>query len=317
MTQFANAVAALNHDSAFAAAYNKGIKKTEYWQPTLEDSIDLIAKLPAIAARIYYNVFGRGDGKQAIDSGKDWIANYSQMIGYGDNEGMTDYLRLYIALHGDHEGGNVSAHTSRKCLYSPRHEVSSCPISPVFCTRPRLGRQRSLRPLPLILGCSPWSCRPPARVGTFVVSWLCALRRVCRYMSKSRDRILLFIQVWRFELVVHIKAQVQGTSLQIFACATANRRADQSLTCIAFRFLLSRTVWPTRRCLGGLSLCRTRSVARRATSRSRSICGARSRAGVSCLGKRSHQPSSVSHLPPPEHIRARSHCSQAPPILHT
>lgn len=26
---------------------------------------------------------------------------------------MTEYLRLYIALHGDHEGGNVSAHTAR------------------------------------------------------------------------------------------------------------------------------------------------------------------------------------------------------------
>ncbi|EPQ28912.1 uncharacterized protein PFL1_03713 [Pseudozyma flocculosa PF-1] len=112
MTQFANAVASLNHDSKFAAAYSKGIKKTEYWQPTLDDSIDLIAKLPAIAARIYYNVFGRGDGNQAIDSGLDLIGNYSKMIGYGDNEGMTDYLRLYIAIHGDHEGGNVSAHTA-------------------------------------------------------------------------------------------------------------------------------------------------------------------------------------------------------------
>jgi len=115
MTQFASAVGALNHDSAFAAAYTKGIKKTEYWKPTLEDSIDLIAKLPAIAARIYYNVFGRGDGSQAIDQSKDLIGNYAEMIGYGGNEGLTDYLRLYIAIHGDHEGGNVSAHTAREC----------------------------------------------------------------------------------------------------------------------------------------------------------------------------------------------------------
>lgn len=112
MTQFSAAVAALNHDSKFAEGYKQGIKKTEYWKPTLEDSIDLIAKLPAIAARIYYNVFGRGDGAQKIDSKKDLIGNYSDMIGYGDNEGMTDYLRLYIAIHGDHEGGNVSAHTA-------------------------------------------------------------------------------------------------------------------------------------------------------------------------------------------------------------
>ncbi|UZJ56017.1 hypothetical protein CBS101457_005337 [Exobasidium rhododendri] len=112
MTQFSAAVASLNHDSKFAEGYKQGMKKAEYWKPTLEDSIDLIAKLPAVAARIYYNVFGRGDGAQKIDSKKDLIGNYSDMIGYGDNEGMTDYLRLYIAIHGDHEGGNVSAHTA-------------------------------------------------------------------------------------------------------------------------------------------------------------------------------------------------------------
>ena len=36
------------------------------------------------------------------------------MLGYGDNHNLTEYLRLYIALHGDHEGGNASAHTARK-----------------------------------------------------------------------------------------------------------------------------------------------------------------------------------------------------------
>lgn len=40
--------------------------------------------------------------------------NYSRMLGFGDNEHLTEYLRLYIALHGDHEGGNASAHTSRE-----------------------------------------------------------------------------------------------------------------------------------------------------------------------------------------------------------
>lgn len=37
------------------------------------------------------------------------------MLGYGNSKDMTEYLRLYIALHGDHEGGNASAHTSRQC----------------------------------------------------------------------------------------------------------------------------------------------------------------------------------------------------------
>ena len=36
------------------------------------------------------------------------------MLGFGASEDLTEYLRLYIALHGDHEGGNVSAHAARK-----------------------------------------------------------------------------------------------------------------------------------------------------------------------------------------------------------
>lgn len=112
MTQFSAATAALNHDSKFADAYSRGVKKTEYWHSTLEDSLDLIAKLPAVASRIYFNVFGKGDGQQTIDPSKDLIENYSHQIGFGDSEGLIDYLRLYIAIHGDHEGGNVSAHTA-------------------------------------------------------------------------------------------------------------------------------------------------------------------------------------------------------------
>lgn len=60
MTQLAIGVAALNSESAFAAAYERGIKKSEYWQPALEDSLNLIAKLPALAARIYRNVYHPG-----------------------------------------------------------------------------------------------------------------------------------------------------------------------------------------------------------------------------------------------------------------
>ena len=41
------------------------------------------------------------------------IGNYVNMLGFGDNYDLTEYLRLYIAIHGDHEGGNASAHTSR------------------------------------------------------------------------------------------------------------------------------------------------------------------------------------------------------------
>lgn len=46
--------------------------------------------------------------------------NYANMLGYGGNEGLTEYLRLYIAIHGDHEGGNASAHTARKSAFFPQ-----------------------------------------------------------------------------------------------------------------------------------------------------------------------------------------------------
>ncbi|KAJ7097993.1 citrate synthase [Mycena belliarum] len=112
MTQLGMSVAALNHDSLFQAAYEKGIKKSEYWSHTLEDCINLIARLPALAARIYRNVYKPGTPLPPLNKDLDLIGNYSALLGFGDNHNLTEYLRLYIALHGDHEGGNASAHTA-------------------------------------------------------------------------------------------------------------------------------------------------------------------------------------------------------------
>ncbi|KAH8106982.1 citrate synthase [Cristinia sonorae] len=112
MTQLGMGVAALNHDSQFAAAYERGIKKSEYWTHTLEDCINLIARLPALAARIYRNVYKPGTPIAGINKDLDLVGNYVNMLGYGHNHDLTEYLRLYIAIHGDHEGGNASAHTA-------------------------------------------------------------------------------------------------------------------------------------------------------------------------------------------------------------
>ncbi|KDQ13451.1 hypothetical protein BOTBODRAFT_33472 [Botryobasidium botryosum FD-172 SS1] len=112
MSQFSLAVTALNHDSAFAKAYQDGISKKDYWGPTFEDSMDLIAKLPNIAGRIYRNVFGTGK-LPAIDPSKDYSHNLSTLLGFGDNEAFVELMRLYITIHSDHEGGNVSAHTGK------------------------------------------------------------------------------------------------------------------------------------------------------------------------------------------------------------
>nr|ADX07286.1 putative citrate synthase [Flammulina velutipes] len=112
MSQFSLAVTALNHNSAFAQAYQAGVSKKDYWGPTFEDSMDLIAKLPNIAGRIYRNVFGKGK-VPPIDLNKDYSANLAALLGFGDNEAFVELLRLYITIHSDHEGGNVSAHTGK------------------------------------------------------------------------------------------------------------------------------------------------------------------------------------------------------------
>jgi len=115
MTQFSMAVSALNHTSVFAKAYEKGMNKADYWEPTFDDCISLLAKLPVIAARIYQNAYKGGGALPAeIDVEEDWSYNFAAMLGKGgkENENFQDLLRLYLALHGDHEGGNVSSHAT-------------------------------------------------------------------------------------------------------------------------------------------------------------------------------------------------------------
>jgi len=115
MTQFSCAVSALNYESKFAKMYEKGMNKADYWEPTFDDSINLLAKLPTIAAKIYQNAYRGGGALPAeVDVEQDWSYNFAAMLGKGgeENEGFQDLLRLYLALHGDHEGGNVSAHAT-------------------------------------------------------------------------------------------------------------------------------------------------------------------------------------------------------------
>jgi citrate synthase len=115
MTQLACAVSALNYTSKFAKAYKKGLNKADYWEPTFDDSISLLGKLPTIAAKIYQNSYRGGGALPAtVDMNQDWAYNFAAMLGKAgqENEGFQDLLRLYLALHGDHEGGNVSAHAT-------------------------------------------------------------------------------------------------------------------------------------------------------------------------------------------------------------
>lgn len=110
MTQFATAVTALQTESEFAKAYEQGIHKSKYYDPCYEDILNLIAKLPEVAALIYRCSFH--DGKMTpYDSSLDYSANFNRMLGF-DSPDFDELMRLYLVIHSDHEGGNASAHTT-------------------------------------------------------------------------------------------------------------------------------------------------------------------------------------------------------------
>jgi citrate synthase len=110
MTLFSQAVLALQNGSSFAKRYHAGMKKDEYWEPALEDSLDLTAKLPVIAAFIYrFKYFGETK-KPKYNPKWDYGTNFSRMMKVEDKKGYAELARLYFTLHSDHESGNVSAH---------------------------------------------------------------------------------------------------------------------------------------------------------------------------------------------------------------
>jgi citrate synthase len=114
MTQISVIVAALNTESKFAKLYEKGLNKADYWEPTFDDSIALLAKIPRVAALVFRPDEVDLVGRQQLDPAQDWSYNFAELLGKGGskNGDFHDLLRLYLALHGDHEGGNVSAHAT-------------------------------------------------------------------------------------------------------------------------------------------------------------------------------------------------------------
>jgi citrate synthase len=110
MTLFPLAVQSLQTQSEFARRYHEGMRKDEYWEPMLEDSLNLTAKLPVIAAFIYNLKYNGGEIPQ-VDPSLDWGANFARMMGVKD-KGYEDLARLYFIIHSDHESGNVSAHAT-------------------------------------------------------------------------------------------------------------------------------------------------------------------------------------------------------------
>src|SRR5512135_2490105 len=110
MTMLSTAVLAMQRDSIFAKKYGEGgLKKNDMWDPMYEDSMNLLAKLPAIAAYIYRMKY-KGDTFIQADPKLDWGGNFAHMMGVAPP--YDEVARMYFILHSDHDSGNVSAHTT-------------------------------------------------------------------------------------------------------------------------------------------------------------------------------------------------------------
>jgi citrate synthase len=110
MTQFSIGIMALQTESIFSARYEEGFAKSEYWDATYEDSMNLIARLPELAAFIYRRKY-KSHRYIKPDHSMDWAASFAHMLGH-ETEDFKDLMRLYLTIHADHEGGNASAHTT-------------------------------------------------------------------------------------------------------------------------------------------------------------------------------------------------------------
>ena len=108
MAMFSTAILTMSRESFFTKKYNAGISKDDYWDPTFEDALNLLAKLPEIATYIYAKLYRDGKRIQS-NPNLDFGGNFAHMMGI--NKPYDDVSRLHFIIHADHESGNVSAHT--------------------------------------------------------------------------------------------------------------------------------------------------------------------------------------------------------------
>jgi|TARA_B110001454_G_C12686073_1_gene420227 citrate synthase len=127
MAMFNTAILSMQKESKFAQAYESLVSKSDYWEATLEDGLNIIGKLPAIAAAIYRLRFNKGERLENKGS-QDWSESFLQMLGFKESDEMLKMMQLYLMLHCDHEGGNVStfsALTVNSALSDPYYALSA------------------------------------------------------------------------------------------------------------------------------------------------------------------------------------------------
>lgn len=107
MTIFSTAILTLSRESFFNRKYRAGVSKNLYWESTYEDALNLLAKLPTIAAYIYAKLYKNGKFT-ASNPELDMAGNFAHMMGIP--KPYDDVSRLHFIIHADHESGNLSAH---------------------------------------------------------------------------------------------------------------------------------------------------------------------------------------------------------------
>ncbi len=111
MCMLNTAILVMEKESVFKKQYDKGLKKEDFWIYTLEDALNLVARVPIIAAGIYRMKYNKGP-RIPSDPKLDMGADFAKMLGIKDPKGeFVKLMRLYLVLHSDHESGNVSAST--------------------------------------------------------------------------------------------------------------------------------------------------------------------------------------------------------------
>ena len=87
MAMFNTGIMVMQRESVFRRKYDAGVPREEYWEHCLEDGINLLAKLPGLAAGIYRIHFNKGDLID-YDPGLDWSENFVHMTGINDPNGQ-------------------------------------------------------------------------------------------------------------------------------------------------------------------------------------------------------------------------------------
>ncbi len=109
MVMFSSAILAMSKESEFNRRYFKGnLSKEDYWDPTYEDALNLLAKLPNIASYIYNKLYLKKKPRFS-NPGLDMGGNFAFLM--RKDKPYDDVARMHFIVHSDHESGNVSAHT--------------------------------------------------------------------------------------------------------------------------------------------------------------------------------------------------------------